>query len=124
MDRCSFISPMARVISGLRGLDIFPYVVNRTSGRIYDVEMKKYYNISHFFPFQKCVFTGVKTWCPRKIRDVLESTYADLRPEYICENGQWVIRKADKSGNIVFTGLRHWIVNIFVSTLKLIFGGT
>lgn len=92
VDRCSFTSPMARVISGFRALDIFPYIVNRTSGKIRDVEMKCYYNVSHFFPFKRCVFMDVPTWCPPNIRAVLESAYTDLRLKYTCIEGEWVYK--------------------------------
>ena len=92
VDRCSFVSPMARVIFGFRALDIFPYIVNRTSGKIRDVEMKCYYNVSDFFPFKRCAFMNIPTWCPQNIRAVLESAYTDLGMEYICKEGEWVYK--------------------------------
>ena len=83
---------MARVISGFRALDIFPYIVNTTSGKVRDVEMKCFYNVSDFFPFKRCVFMDVPTWCPRKIRPILESAYTNLTLEYICKDGEWVYK--------------------------------
>ena len=78
---------MARVILGYKALDIFPYV--DMGSVVHDVELKKDYNKTHFFPFQACHFMNVSTWCPRNIRAVLETGYKSLTPEYVCRSGKW-----------------------------------
>ncbi|XP_028408954.1 uncharacterized protein LOC114531542 [Dendronephthya gigantea] len=94
MDSCSFVSPMARLIRGFVHLDVFPFLVDRDKQKVRDPDMAATYNLKDFFPLKKCVFMDVITWCPSKVRLVLETAYGNIAPHYQCVNRTWV-----KTGN-------------------------
>lgn len=104
---------MARVIRGYRALDVFPYIDNDNT--VHDVELKKDYNSTHFFPFKRCKFMNVSTSCPRNVRGVLDSAYGDITPEYDCRNGKWELREShtlfEVSGVIKY--LKRLIAGVF-----------
>ena len=84
---------MGRVIQGFYHLDIFPYIVDRHTQKVQDVDMNAKYDLKDFFPFKECVFMDTKTLCPHNIRGVLEAAYDDLEPEYKCVKRTWVHKR-------------------------------
>ena len=89
-DRCSILSPPARVILGnYNFLDVYPYVVDKRQAEETDVRFEQ----QHIYPVQRCLFMGLETRCPHNATALLAAQYGSKfarKPHHVCRTGEWV----------------------------------
>ena len=89
-DRCSILSPAARVILGnYNFLDVYPYVVDERQAEETDARFEP----QHIYPVQRCLFMGLETRCPHNASALLAAQYGSdfaRKPHHVCRGGEWV----------------------------------
>ncbi|XP_068673101.1 uncharacterized protein [Montipora foliosa] len=108
VDECSFQTPLGRLIKDDLHVDIFHYYDRVSTVDDPSDDKNKEYAKKDFYPFRPCNFMGLTASCPNNPWEILRVYYGNnLKPIYMCKNGNWVDQEAKFVLSVRFEGGVH-----------------